>query len=180
MFQLGHLIPKPKYRKSTKMECSENIPDRFVPTGNDIAKMKGASAWLNALPLKDEGYVLNKREFFDALSLRYRWPLSRLPSKCNGCGKDFDVDHAMNCTTGGFIHHRHDDIRDVIAKIVDGVAYDVRTEPPLQPLTGEKLSSTNKDEGACLDKQQLSNNNFTSPKYLPSLCTLSQEYDAAC
>ena len=31
---------------------------------NDVAQQKGASAWLNALPLQDEGYVLNKREFF--------------------------------------------------------------------------------------------------------------------
>ena len=50
--------------------------------GNDIAQMKGASARLTALPLQDEGFVLNKREFFDALSLRYRWQLKRLPLKC--------------------------------------------------------------------------------------------------
>ena len=45
---------------------------------NDLAQLKGASAWLNSLPLKDEGYSLNKREFFDALALRYRWELKRL------------------------------------------------------------------------------------------------------
>ena len=71
--------------------------NRELLRATEIAQMKGASAWLNALPLKEEGYVLNKREFYDALSLRYRWPLSRLPVKCNGCGKGFDVDHAMNC-----------------------------------------------------------------------------------
>ena len=38
----------------------------------DIAQMKGASSWLKSLPLKDEGYNLSKREFFDALYLRYR------------------------------------------------------------------------------------------------------------
>ena len=59
---------------------------------NDLAQMKGASSWLNALPLKDEGYTLNKREFFDAIALRYRWTLSRTPVNC-GCGKKFDVDH---------------------------------------------------------------------------------------
>ena len=58
----------------------------------------------------------------------------------------------MNCTTGGFIHRRHDGIRDVIAKILDDVAYDVRTEPPLQPLTGEVLpQSANKEAEARLD-----------------------------
>ena len=34
---------------------------------NDIAQLQGASAWLNALPLKEEGYSLSKREFFDAI-----------------------------------------------------------------------------------------------------------------
>ena len=73
---------------------------------NDVAQKKGASAWLTALPLKDEGFVLNKREFFDALAIRYRWPLKRLPSKCV-CGNEFSMTHAMNCKRGGYIGHRH-------------------------------------------------------------------------
>ena len=118
---------------------------------NDLAQMKGASAWLNALPLKDEGYTLNKREFFDALALRYRWDLKRLPTN-SVCGKKFEIDHAMNCLTGGFIHKRHDGVRDVIAKVLNEVAYDVETEPALQPLTGENLpQSTNTDDQARLD-----------------------------
>ena len=47
---------------------------------NDIAQLKGSSIWLTALPLVEEGYVLSKREFFDAIYLRYRWQLKRLPS----------------------------------------------------------------------------------------------------
>ena len=118
---------------------------------NDLAQMKGASAWLNALPLKDEGYTLNKREFFDAVSLRYRWRLKRLPIKCV-CGVNFDVDHAMHCRFGGFTHRRHDQIRDMLAEMVDGVAYDVQIEPPLQQLTGEELrDSANKSDEARLD-----------------------------
>ena len=67
--------------------------------GNDLAQQKGASAWLNALPIKVEGYSLTKREFFDAISLRYRWPIKRLPSNCD-CSKKvkFEPDHAMNCS----------------------------------------------------------------------------------
>ena len=79
--------------------------NREMIRANDIAQMKGASAWLNALPLKDEGYTLNKREFYDAIALRYRWTLRRTPSNC-GCGQKFDVDHELQCTTGGFIHKR--------------------------------------------------------------------------
>ena len=39
---------------------------------NDFAQLKCASSWLTALPLKSESYNLSKREFFDALALRYR------------------------------------------------------------------------------------------------------------
>ena len=66
--------------------------------------------------------------------------------------KKFEIDHAMNCLTGGFIHKRHDGVRDVIAKVLNEVAYDVETEPALQPLTGENLpQSTNTDDQARLD-----------------------------
>ena len=118
---------------------------------NDIAQMKGASAWLNALPLVEEGYSLNKREFFNAVSLRYIWRLSRLPTNC-ACGKKFDVDHAMNCSKGGFIHKKNDGVRDMVAKILDEVTYDVQIEPQLQPLTGETLQpGANTEAEARLD-----------------------------
>ena len=59
-----------------------------------LATMKGGSSWLTTLPLKSENFNLNKREFYDVLSLRYRWTPKYLPSMCP-CGKRFDVDHAM-------------------------------------------------------------------------------------
>ena len=37
----------------------------------DLASEKGASSWLTSLPIKEFGYVLNKQEFNDALTLRY-------------------------------------------------------------------------------------------------------------
>ena len=33
------------------------------------AQLKGASAWLNVLPLKEHRYTLNKREFYDDTTL---------------------------------------------------------------------------------------------------------------
>ena len=66
---------------------------------NDLAQLKGASAWLTSLPIKDEGFVLNKREFFDAVAMRYRWDMKRLPLNCS-CGKQFTMDHAMQCPLG--------------------------------------------------------------------------------
>ena len=76
---------------------------------NDITKMKGSSSWPTALPIKKEGYVLSKWQFFNALALRYHWRKKRLPSNC-ACGKQFSVDHAIACLKGGFIHRHHDEL----------------------------------------------------------------------
>ena len=105
---------------------------------NDLTQLQGSSAWLTALPLKEEGYVLNKREFFDAIYLRYRWDIKRLPLKCV-CNAKFSMDHAMTCKNGGYIHRRHDKIRDIFADLLDDVSNCVQTEPPLQALSGEIL-----------------------------------------
>ena len=118
---------------------------------NDLAQMKGASCWLNALPLKSENYTLNKREFYDAICLRYRWHIKYLPSTC-ACGEAYTIDHAMSCLKGGFIHQRHDEIRDTIANLTKEVCNDVEVEPHLIKLTGEKFAkSTNVQEDARLD-----------------------------
>ena len=118
---------------------------------NDIAQMKGASAWLTSLPLKEEGFVLNKREFFDALAFRYVWPLKRLPKNC-ACGRTFDMEHALTCMKGGYVHRRHDRIRDLIAHVLKDVSPGVQTEPHLEPLNGEVLpAGSNIDNGARLD-----------------------------
>ena len=118
---------------------------------NELNTMKGASSWLTTLPLKSENFILNKREFRDAISLRYRWQLKYLPSICV-CGKKFNVDHAMSCMKGGFIHQRHKDICELSATLLKDVCNDVEIEPPLQPLTGEYLqNSANTSEEARLD-----------------------------
>ena len=62
---------------------------------NNIALMEGSSIWLTTLSLAEEGYVLSKREFFDAIHLCYRWQLKCLPSHCV-CGKIFTVGHALS------------------------------------------------------------------------------------
>ena len=42
-----------------------------------MAREKGVSNWLNAYPLK---FDLNKRQFWDGISIGYGWPLSNLPT----------------------------------------------------------------------------------------------------
>ena len=38
---------------------------------NEMAREKGVSNWLNAYPLKEYGFDLNKQQFWDGISIRY-------------------------------------------------------------------------------------------------------------
>ena len=114
----------------------------------DLGTEKGASTWLTALPLQEQGFTLNKQEFQDALCLRYGWQLKNLPSHCV-CGSVFSIDHAMTCSHGGLIIIRHNDIRDITANWLSEVCRNVESEPPLLPLTGENivpLSANRRDD----------------------------------
>jgi len=75
---------------------------------NDLTKMKMASSWLTSIPRR-EGNTY-------AVALRYQWRLKYLPSVYS-CGKPFNVNHAMYCLKGGYIHQRHDEMRGLIATI---------------------------------------------------------------
>ena len=116
-----------------------------------LAKEKGASSWLTTIPNKEMGFDLNKREFKDALKLRYDWPIPDCPTTCV-CGEAFTVDHAMICKRGGFIIQRHNELRDLEAELLDLVCTDVQIEPILQDITGEVLpAGTNLARDARLD-----------------------------
>ena len=118
----------------------------------ELASEKGASSWLTTLPIEEYGFCLHKGAFADALALRYGWSPTRIPVSCV-CGSSFTVDHVLSCARGGFPILRHNEIRDVTADLLSEVCHDVRTEPDLQPLTGESLVSRSSvtSEGARLD-----------------------------
>ena len=112
----------------------------------------GASSWLTVLPMQEHGFALHKGAFRDAICLRYGWHLSGLPPIC-ACSKDFTVEHAMNCPTGGFPTIRHNELRDFTASLLSEVCHGVSVEPHLQPLTGEifSLASAIVEDDARLD-----------------------------
>ena len=59
--------------KSTKFKI-ESIDASLNPELLRLTQQdrdKGASSWLNAIPLKDQGLALNKQEFSESLRLRY-------------------------------------------------------------------------------------------------------------
>ena len=112
----------------------------------------GASSWLGALPLQEQGFNLTKGEFQDALALRYQRQVKNLPSKCP-CGLVYTVTHALNCHLGGFINARHDQIRNLECSLLKSVVQDVECEPTLHPVTNKNgyLKSANLDKDARLD-----------------------------
>ena len=136
-------------------DMHKGLVERLSTTGkraNEIAMEKGASNWLTALPLAETDCHLSKREFWDALCIRYQWPLNKLPSRC-ACGDRFDLDHAFSCKKGGFVVQRHNELRDITADLLSQVCKDVAVEPLLETLTGETFHhrSANRQPDARLD-----------------------------
>ena len=117
----------------------------------ELATEKGSSNWLTVIPLKELDYNLNKKEFRDAIKLRYDWEITDTPTIC-AYGDGFSVDHAMVCQRGGFIIQRHNELRDLKAGMLRMVCNDVEVEPVLQEVTGETLNhGANKAPDAPLD-----------------------------
>ena len=83
---------------------------------------------------KELDYNLNKKEFTDAIKLRYDREITDTPMIC-ACGVQFSVDHARVCQRGGFIIQRHNEIRELEAEMLRMVCNDVE-------LTGETFGYT--------------------------------------
>ena len=117
-------------------EITTQMADEEKLKALEASQEKGASSWLNALPLKTQGFLLDKQSFRVAIFTRYGIPLRRLPTHCV-CGAKFSVEHALTCKKGGFITSRHNEIRRITADFLKEVCLDVEEEPLLQEITGE-------------------------------------------
>ena len=115
-----------------------------------LAVEKGASSWLTAIPLDEYGFALQKSAFQDAIALCYGWLPLRTPANCV-CGTSFSVEHALSCPKGGLPLIRHNEIRDLTAKLLTEVCSQVATEPELQLVPPEGLTLSTAKEGARLD-----------------------------
>ena len=141
--------------RKLQQECAKNVMADLPATlirAMELASEKGASSWVVALPIAEHNFALHKGSFRDALCLRYGWKPTRMPSHCV-CGCNFSVEHAFSCLCGALPSIRHNDIRDLTARLLTEVCPNVAIEPDLQPLTGEMLShrTSNCEEGARLD-----------------------------
>ena len=104
-----------------------------------FAKEKMASSVFTTRPLKKYGFCFpNKRDFRDLITMRYHREPEGLPRMCP-CGKIYSLDHSQICKLGGFIHMRHDGPKELFGELCAEVCYDVKVEPDLLPLTGEKF-----------------------------------------
>ena len=116
-----------------------------------LATEKGSPNWLTVIPLKELDYNLNKKEFRDAIKLRYDWEIMGTPMIC-ACGDQFSVDHAMVCQHHEIIIQGNIELRDLEAEMLRMVCNDMEVDPVLQEVTGETLNhGANKAPDARLD-----------------------------
>ena len=97
----------------------------------------------------ENGFDLTKQQFWDSTRLRYGWSISNLPTTCT-YGSTYTIQHSISCKKGVFISIRHNDVRDLTAKLseevchdvchyLSEVCHDVQVEPTLLPPTGERM-----------------------------------------
>ena len=96
-----------------------------------LLEAETGGAWLTVAPSVRHNTVLSRQEFVCAANLRYGFAPPGLPTTCDGCGKDFSVNHAQECKLGGLIHQRHTELKDALAFLAGKAASPsaVRDEP---------------------------------------------------
>ena len=94
--------------------------------------------------------MLNKQEFRDSVCLRYGWKIANTPSHCS-CGEKNDIDHILNCKSGGYVIMQHNCIRVLEADLLREVCKDVNMEPELIAIGNTEMAGANTAEKARLD-----------------------------
>ena len=104
------------------------------------------STWLSVIPTNDNFFAMSADEFRDAMAIRYYFGMKGLPSACDGCGENFDLNHALNCKKGGLVTARHNEARDLNCDLcaLAGLAQ-VTSEPILQESTGDDTKGLRAD-----------------------------------
>lgn len=146
-----------RQRQNTRLDILREEMTIAEKRQNEANRENGVSNWLTTLPLKEWGYDLNKQQFWDAIRIRYNWNLERLPSQCI-CGARFDLCHALSCKKGGMVTLRHNEVRDITAGLLKEICHDVKTEPALIEIGGERMDerTANTKNEARLDVSALS------------------------
>ena len=81
-----------RYQKLLE-EITNQLADDEKLKALEASQEKGASSWLNALPLKSQGFLLDKQSFRVAIFTRYGIPIKGQPTNCV-CESKFSMEHA--------------------------------------------------------------------------------------
>ena len=76
-------------------------------------------AWLTAMPTARNGNKLCAAEWRDGIAFRYGTEPTGLQPRCDGCGEEFDADHALKCRKGGLIIRRHNDVCGELQRLAE-------------------------------------------------------------
>ena len=93
---------------------------------------RGPSVRLTAIPLKSLDYSLNKKQFIDAIWIRYWWEIPELP-KTGVCLTRNIIEHTLDCKREGDVSLRHNDRGDTEAQLPKAII--LALEPELQDIT---------------------------------------------
>ena len=122
-------------QKQQEEKKTKNNPTSVLVRSIEAASKKGTSGWLTSMP--DDQHQMNKQEWRDSMAVRYGWRPKNLPQRCS-CGAENSIQHAMDCKLGGFIHMRHNRVRDLFADLLRKAGCKaVQTEMQLLPDEGE-------------------------------------------
>ena len=88
---------------------------------NDINTEQGASTWLTILPIEDEGYMVNTKQFWNLVNIRYGWPLSTTSRTC-ACGSNFNIERCLTCKKEVLFTLRHNIPRNTTASLLGSVS----------------------------------------------------------
>ena len=76
-------------------------------------------AWLTVMPTARNGNQLSANEWRDGIAFRYGCEPRGVQTCCDGCGEQFDADHALKCRKGGLIIRRHNDVVGELQRLAE-------------------------------------------------------------
>ena len=89
-----------KQRMADQSKLAKQIISTLLaPTQRTLQRIvqSNASTWVTVLPLQADSYDLSATQFRDQLAIRYHHEPAGLPSKCDGCGESFSLQHGLDC-----------------------------------------------------------------------------------
>ena len=101
--------------RAERQEAQREALEKYLSTSSDeearLTRRSGQTGvWITTIPNTFNGNVLSREEFRDSLRLRFGLEIDGIPAKCDGCGADFTIAHALNCKVGGLPWIRHRDL----------------------------------------------------------------------